>query len=159
MPSPMASIIKSWNRVTRMVRSLRSGASSPSYTGNKLKFTWRFSDNSLSLINLSRNRIFTEHYTPQFEWIQSIFQPLANSSSPQNLSTFPFGPNPEKSNTGIVSFPFVMTSTKALVEWSFSTTTKSANSVTYVFLKLMAWKFSYNENFSYLCARNQINLS
>lgn len=52
---------------TRKVHSCRSGASSPSYTGNKFKFTWRSSDNSLSLINLSRNRIFTEHYTPQFE--------------------------------------------------------------------------------------------
>lgn len=52
---------------TRKVHNCRSEASSPSYTGNKLKFTWRFSDNSLSLINLSRTRIFTDHYKPQFE--------------------------------------------------------------------------------------------
>ena len=50
-----------------LISDITSEISDETNATNKLKFTWKFSDNSISLVNLSRNRIFTEHYTPQFE--------------------------------------------------------------------------------------------
>ena len=50
-----------------LISDITSEISDETNVTNKLKFTWRFSDNSLSLETPTPDKIFTEHYTPQFE--------------------------------------------------------------------------------------------
>ena len=49
-----------------LISDITSEISDEANATNKLKFTWRFSDNSLSLETPTPDKIFTEQYNPQF---------------------------------------------------------------------------------------------
>ena len=49
-----------------LISDITSEISDETNATNKLKFTWRFSDNSLSLETPHPDKIFTEQYNPQF---------------------------------------------------------------------------------------------
>ena len=49
-----------------LISDITSEISDETNVTNKLKFTWRFSDNSLSLETPTPDKIFTEQYNPQF---------------------------------------------------------------------------------------------
>lgn len=49
-----------------LISDITSEISDETNSVNKLKFSWRYSDNSHTLETTSNNRIFTDPYTPQF---------------------------------------------------------------------------------------------
>lgn len=49
-----------------LISDITSEISDETNATNKLKFTWKFSDNSLSLETPHPDKIFTEQYNPQF---------------------------------------------------------------------------------------------